>query len=262
MPSVAHGGSYTPDLSERNSTLRTLVLQHIGCEPPGVFEDVLRERGAELHRVELDEGEPLPDWRSFDAVVAMGGPMSATDDAELPWLTAEKRLIGEAVRADVPFWGVCLGVQLLAASLGARVYPGPEPEVGLLPVMLTSEARSDPVFAGAPDDLVTLQWHGDTFDLPAGAVRLAGSPAYPNQAFRVKHAYGVQFHLEVSAEMAREWAMVPEYVSSLERTLGSDGAPAFLAAIEARADEMRAGGRALFERWLDHVVASPATATS
>ncbi|MBA3376711.1 MAG: type 1 glutamine amidotransferase, partial [Actinobacteria bacterium] len=186
-----------------------------------------------------------------------GGPMSATDDADLPWLTHEKRLIGEAVHADVPFWGVCLGVQLLAASLGARVYRGPEPEVGLLPVTLTPEARSDPVFAAAPDDLVTLQWHGDTFDLPAGAVRLAGSSAYPNQAFRVRRAYGIQFHLEVSAEMAREWAEVPEYVSSLEHTLGSAGAPAFLTAIEERADEMRGAGRALFERWLDHVVTSP-----
>jgi len=238
--------------------VRTLVLQHIACEPPGVFEDVLRERGAELQRVELDEGEPLPEWREFDAIVAMGGPMSATDDAELPWLTAEKALIGEAVHAGVPFWGVCLGVQLLAASLGARVYSGPEPEVGLLPVTLTPEARDDPVFAAAPDDLVTLQWHGDTFDLPTGAVRLAGSPAYPNQAFRVNRAYGVQFHLEVSGEMAREWADVPEYVTSLERTLGREGAPAFLTAIEERADEMRSAGRELFERWLDRVVASPA----
>jgi GMP synthase (glutamine-hydrolysing) len=186
--------------------------------------------------------------------------MGATDDAELPWLAAEKRLIGEAVRAGVPFWGVCLGVQLLAASLGARVYRGPAPEVGLLPVTLTPAARADPVFAAAPDDLVTLQWHGDTFDLPRGAVRLAGSPAYPNQAFRVGRAYGVQFHLEVSGEMAREWAEIPEYVLSLERTLGQDGAPAFLTAIEVRADEMRAAGRTLFERWLDHVVPSPVTA--
>ncbi len=223
-----------------------------------MFEDVLRERGTELCRVELDEGEALPDWRDFDAIVAMGGPMSATDDAELPWLTDEKRLIGEAVREGVPFWGVCLGVQLLAASLGARVYRGPEPEVGLLPVTLTAEARDDPVFAAVTEDLVTLQWHGDTFDLPPEAVKLAGSPAYPNQAFRVKRAYGVQFHLEVSAEMAREWAEVPEYVTSLERTFGREGAPAFLTAIEERADEMRGAGRVLFERWLDRVVDSPA----
>ncbi len=233
--------------------MRVLVLQHIACEPPGVFEDVLRDRGAELHRVELDDGDSLPDWRGFDAIVAMGGPMSANDDAELSWLTGEKRLIGEAVRAGRPFWGVCLGVQLLAASLGARVYRGPQPEVGLLPVELTDDGRADPVFGGIDTDLVTLQWHGDTFDLPDGAVRLASSPAYANQAFRIGRAYGVQFHLEVSAEMAREWAEVPEYVASLERTLGADGAPAFLAAIERDAEEMRSAGRSLFERWLDHV---------
>jgi GMP synthase-like glutamine amidotransferase len=235
--------------------VRTLVLQHIACEPPGVFEDVLRERGAELHRVELDEGEPLPDWREFDAIVAMGGPMSVNDDDSLPWLTQEKRTIGEAVRAGIPFWGVCLGVQLLAASLGARVYPGHTPEVGLLPVELTDEGRADPVFGGLDSGLATLQWHGDTFDLPDGAVRLASSPAYANQAFRFERAYGVQFHLEVSPDMAREWAKVPEYVASLERTLGADRTPAFLSAIAESADEMRFAGRGLFERWLDRVVA-------
>jgi len=242
--------------------VRALVLQHISCEPPGAYEDVLRERGATLERVELDEGDPLPDWREFDAIIAMGGPMSVGDDAALPWLSDEKRLIADAVEANRPFWGVCLGVQLLAASLGARVYPGPAPEVGILPVSLTLDGLTDPVFAGLPRELLTLQWHGDTFDMPHGAVRLAGSPAYPNQAFRYERAYGVQFHLEVSAEMAREWAQVPEYVSSLERTLGSERAPAFLAEIEERADEMRSVGRALFERWLDRVVTSAAATTA
>ena len=179
--------------------------------------------------------------------------MSATDDDALPWLTAEKRLIAEAVRAGTPFWGVCLGVQLLAASLGARVYPGPEPEVGLLPVEITTEGRADPVFANAPDDLVTLQWHGDTFDLPDGAVRLAGSPAYPNQAFRLCAAYGVQFHLEVSPEMAREWAEVSAYTASLERTLGPGSAADFMRRIEERSTEMLRHGRSLFGRWLDLV---------
>jgi GMP synthase (glutamine-hydrolysing) len=238
--------------------MRALVLQHIACEPPGVFEDVLRERAVEIHRVELDEGDRLPDWREFDAIVAMGGPMSATDDDELPWLAGERRLIAEAVAADTPFWGVCLGVQLLAASLGGRVYAGPRPEVGLLPVTLTPEGRSDPVFAALPPEVVTLQWHGDTFDLPEGSVRLAGSPAYPNQAFRVRRAYGVQFHLEVSGEMAAEWADVPAYAASLERTLGSEGAETFVREIGERADEMRAAGRSLFERWLD--VSVPAAA--
>jgi GMP synthase-like glutamine amidotransferase len=237
--------------------LNVLVLQHIACEPPGVYEDVLVERGARIMRVELDEGDPLPAPGTFDAVVAMGGPMSVNDEAALPWLRDEKHLIAEAVRAGVPYFGVCLGVQLLAASLGARVYPGPEPEVGLLPVELTAAGRDDPLLGSLPADLVTLQWHGDTFDLPEGATLLASSPAYENQAFRVQRAYGVQFHLEISNEMAREWADVPEYAASLDRTLGRGAAGPFLRSIEERTSEMRAAGRVLFERFLD-LVAAPA----
>jgi GMP synthase-like glutamine amidotransferase len=235
--------------------MQVLVLQHIACEPPGVYEDVLDERGARIHRVELDEGDPLPDWRAFDAIVAMGGPMGALDDDEHPWLTDEKRLIADAVRSGLPFWGVCLGVQLLAASLGARVYPGPAPEVGVLPVLLTDEALADPVFAGTPRELLSLQWHGDTFDLPDGATRLAGSPAYPNQAFRVgTDAYGVQFHLEVSPALAREWADVPAYAESLERVLGEGALDRLIAELEARADGLLSHGRRLFERWLGTAV--------
>lgn len=234
-----------------------LVLQHIACEPPGVFEDVLRERAATLHRVELDEGDTLPDWRSYDAIVAMGGPMSVNDDEELPWLADEKRLIAQAVRAGKPYWGVCLGVQLLASALGAPVYRGHAPEVGLLPVELTHEGRADPVLGALRSGLVTLQWHGDTFDLPEGAVRLARSSAYENQAFRFDRAYGLQFHLEVSGEMAREWAEVPAYVEALEETLGAEGAPAFLAAIEHRAEELRDEGRAMFQRWLQATSLTP-----
>ena len=235
--------------------MNVLVLQHIACEPPGVYEDVLDEHGATIHRVELDEGDPLPDWRAFDAIVAMGGPMGALDDDEHPWLTDEKRLIADAVRSGLPFWGVCLGVQLLAASLGARVYPGPAPEVGVLPVLLTDEALADPVFAGTPRELLSLQWHGDTFELPAGATRLAGSPAYPNQAFRVgADAYGVQFHLEVSPALAREWADVPAYAESLERVLGEGALDRLIAELEARADGLLSHGRRLFERWLGAAV--------
>ena len=228
------------------------MLQHIACEPPGVYEDVLRERGVVLRRVELDEGEPLPDWRDFEAIVAMGGPMSVNDEAELPWLADEKRVIAEAVRAGTPYWGACLGVQLLAASLGARVYSGPTPEVGILPVLLTEEASADPVFEGLPNELLSLQWHGDTFDLPDGAVRLARSPAYENQAFRFgQAAYGVQFHLEVSVDMAHEWAAVPAYEEYLDRVHGPGSVPRLIAELEARADEILLSGRHMFERWLD-----------
>jgi GMP synthase (glutamine-hydrolysing) len=231
--------------------VRALVFQHIACEPPGAYEDVLVEREVEVTRVELDEGEPLPDWRDFDLIVAMGGPMSVNDEERLPWLVDEKQLIAEAVRAGTPFFGACLGVQLLASALGARVYSGPKPEIGLLPVRLTDEAGSDPLFAELPPELLTFQWHGDTFDLPAGATLLAQSPAYRNQAFRWgTRAYGVQFHLEVSAEMAREWGRVPEYAAALERTLGADAAEGLVDEVAARADEMRGYARTVFGRWL------------
>jgi GMP synthase-like glutamine amidotransferase len=233
--------------------VNVLVLQHIACEPPGVFEDVLRERGATILRVELDEGEPLPE--SLDgvaAVVAMGGPMSVNDEEVHPWLVDEKRLIRTAVEAGVPFWGSCLGVQLLASSLGAEVRAGVAPEVGVLPVYPTAEAADDPVFAGVGWPRPALQWHGDTFDLPPGATLLATSPAYPHQAFRVGPvAYGVQFHVEVTAEMADEWARVPEYERAAQAVLGPGGLERLLADFRAALPGMLADGRALFGRWVD-----------
>lgn len=236
--------------------MKTLVLQHIACEPPGLYEEILRERNSAIHRVEIDAAEPLPDWREFDAILAMGGPMSANDEAALPWLHAEKRLIAESVRAGKPFWGICLGVQLLASSLGAAVYPGPRPEVGVLPVSLTDDALLDPVFRGLPRDFLAMQWHGDTFDLPEGAVRVAGSVDYPNQAFRWRNAYGLQFHLEISTDMAREWAAVPAYADYLERVLGPGSGERLLRQVKVRVDDLRDLGRAMFERWLDVVVAT------
>jgi GMP synthase (glutamine-hydrolysing) len=235
-----------------------LVLQHIACEPPGAFEDVLTAAGADIHRVELDEGEPLPSWQDYVAIVAMGGPMSVNDDAELPWLTAEKQAIADAVKAGVPYWGSCLGVQLLAASLGARVYSGTQPEVGVLPVGLTEDGRSDPVFAGLPPEFLTLQWHGDTFDLPDGATLLASSPAYPNQAFRVgQTAYGVQFHVEVTEQMAREWAQVPAYAEYADRVLGAGGIDRLMTDFDAARERMLEVGRRMFERWVEIAVAVP-----
>ena len=230
-----------------------LVLQHIACEPPGVYEDVLRERAARITRVELDEGQPLPD-RSFDAIVAMGGPMSVNDEVEHPWLREEKRMIASAVQDGVPVWGACLGVQLLASSLGAKVYAGSEPEVGLLPVTLTDDGRADPVLGFLPFEVITLQWHGDTFDLPDDATLLASSAAYPNQAFRVRNAYGVQFHLEVTPAMADEWSRVPAYRAYADRVLGPGSLPQLLEEFEGRASELMDHGRRMFEAWFDTTV--------
>jgi GMP synthase (glutamine-hydrolysing) len=231
-----------------------LVLQHIACEPPGAYEDELLDRGGRLRRVMVDQGEPLPDWREFDGIVAMGGPMGAYEDQAFPWLEDEKRLIAQAVSAGTPVWGVCLGAQLLAASLGARVAPGAEPEVGVLSVSRTAAGASDPVFSVLPDQFEALQWHGDTFALPAGAKQLARSDAYEQQAFVVNRAYGMQFHIEVGTALAAEWGEVPAYARSLEELMGNGALPRLLDRIAAAEAEMTSLARLLFARWLEVVV--------
>lgn len=232
-----------------------LVLQHIACEPPAEYGTVLTQRGHTLHTVEVDEGEPLPDWRDFGAIIAMGGPMGVYEDDAYPWLADEKQLIGEAVRAGLPYFGACLGVQLLAAALGARVYPGPAPEVGILDVMRTEDGGSDPVASILPDRFKTLQWHGDTFDLPAGGVSLFSSPQYANQGFRFGEvAYGVQFHLEVDQALADEWSRIPAYKAAAESVLGPGGLDQLLAGVAEHSDRMLPHARTLIDAWMDHAL--------
>jgi GMP synthase (glutamine-hydrolysing) len=235
-----------------------LALQHIACEPPAAFEDELRSRGLDLVRAELDEGDSLPDWREFAGLIVMGGPMGAYEEDAHPWLVEEKRAIHDAAEAGHPVWGVCLGAQLLAGALGARVYSGDEAEVGLLPVELAEAAYGDPVFSAAPPSFPTLQWHSDTFDLPPGATLLASSLAYRSQAFVYKRAYGLQFHLEVSPELAAEWGAVPAYAASLEAIKGPGALERLVGEVTERADETLPLARELFGRWLELVARVPA----
>jgi GMP synthase (glutamine-hydrolysing) len=230
---------------------RALVVQHIRCEPPGVFSDVLGRHGITIETVELDEGDVLPDWRDMDLVVVMGGPMGVYDEAEHPWLAAEKRWIAAAVRGGVPYFGVCLGAQLLAASLGAQVRTGSVPEVGVLPVTLTAHGRADPVASVMGNEFLALQWHGDTFDIPAGAVRLGQSPAYPHQAMRFGDAaYAVQFHVEVTDPMFAEWRHVPAYAASAEAALGASGFENLARAFAESREAMAESADRMFHAWL------------
>lgn len=231
---------------------RALVLQHIRCEPPGIFGEMLTGRGIAIEVIELDEGGDLPDWHEADLVLVMGGPMSVNDDIEHAWLADEKGWIAAAVRAGVPYFGVCLGAQLLAASLGAEVRTGRTPEVGVLPVAVTAAAESDPALGALGDQFLALQWHGDTFGIPAGAVRLAGSSAYRNQAFRFgEAAYGVQFHVEVTDAMLAEWQHVPAYARSAELTLGASGFQRLAADFAAARASMARSASLMFTGWLD-----------
>jgi GMP synthase-like glutamine amidotransferase len=184
-----------------------LLVQHVAFEGPGAIAQAIADAGAPLTLLRTDRGDALPPPDALDEVaglVVMGGPMSVHDD--LAWLAEERALLRRAVEAGLPVLGVCLGAQQLAAALGAPVFEGPAPEHGVGEVHLTTAAIGDPIFGPAPTPLPCVHWHGDTFALPDGAVRLAGNAAYENQAFRFgDRAYGLQFHVEVTASLVAHW---------------------------------------------------------
>jgi GMP synthase-like glutamine amidotransferase len=185
--------------------MRVLVFRHVPFEHLGRIEPELARRGIGFDYADLyQSGAAAPGPASYDGLIFMGGPMSVNDG--LPYLEWEARAIVQAVEAHRPVLGVCLGAQLIAKALGARVYPNPVKEIGWFEIELTGESAADPLFAGAAARETVLQWHGETFDLPPGAVWLASSTACRHQAFRVgASAYALQFHLEVTPEMIADW---------------------------------------------------------
>jgi GMP synthase-like glutamine amidotransferase len=180
-----------------------LIVQHVGPEPSWAIGAALVRAGIRTDVRRTFAGDPVaPDASGYDGVVVMGGPMSACSDDLFASRQAEVALLRHALGHGLPTLGVCLGAQLLALAAGGAVYPGPDgPEVGWSGVDLLPPCDRDALFAGFPHRLRVLHWHGDTFDLPAGAQRLAHNARYPNQAFRVgEAAWGLQFHLEVTVD--------------------------------------------------------------
>jgi GMP synthase-like glutamine amidotransferase len=176
-----------------------LIVQHGEAEGPARLADVLRGEGCELVVLRVDRDEPVPRVAApYAALVVMGGAMSAASDDNFATRRAEIALLKDALTRSTPTLGICLGAQLLAAAGGALVYPGATFEIGWRPVILTDAAADDSLLTGVDGPLDVLHWHGDTFDLPVGAARLAESSLYPNQAFRLgPAAWGLQFHVEV-----------------------------------------------------------------
>lgn len=234
--------------------MRALIFQHIGCEGPGLLGDVLRARGFALHTSRLDRGEPVADPLDFDLLAVLGGPMSVRDELTHPFLAAEREALRRAVAAGVPCLGICLGGQLLAAALGARVRPNPVKEIGFSEVALTPAGRQDPLLggAGAADTLPVFQWHGETFDIPEGAVHLASAPACAHQAFRYgRAAWGLQFHLEVTRAMVEDW--LEAYADEVAATPDVDPGRV-LADADARLPLVGIAGRRVFARFVEMVV--------
>jgi GMP synthase (glutamine-hydrolysing) len=189
--------------------MRALVVEHAEHEGAGLVGAALADAGVALDVRRTWAADPLPapegGGAGYDLVLVLGGPMSAWDDAAHPHLAAETALLAASSRAGRPTVGICLGAQLLARGLGARVERGPATELGLLPITLTDAGRREPLLAGL-DGAEVLHWHSDTFALPAGAVLLASSARYAHQAFRVgARTFGVQFHPECDRTML-DWA--------------------------------------------------------
>lgn len=181
--------------------LRLHVLEHVPFEGPGHITPWARTRGHEIRTSRLYAQDPLPPVEAFDWLVIMGGPMNIYEDDRYPWLVAERRFIRAAVASGKKILGICLGAQLLADALGSRVYPGAFKEIGWHPVRLTPAAAESPLFHGFPLLFQAFHWHGDTFDIPRGAIHIARSAACESQAFAYEdRIVGLQFHLESTEE--------------------------------------------------------------
>jgi GMP synthase-like glutamine amidotransferase len=186
------------------------VLQHVPHETLGSMESHFRDAGLTWRMVELFREIPRLDLREAAALVVMGGPMNVDEVQQYPFLEVEVSWIREAQALGLPTLGVCLGSQLLAKALGAKVYPNGRKEIGWYGLDLTPAAADDPLFGGLAPRQTVFQWHGDTFDLPDGAVHLASSPVCRHQAFRYgASAWGLQFHIEMTAELVCDWLDCP-----------------------------------------------------
>ena len=179
---------------------------HVASEPAGTLADFMTREDIEFRNVRLYAGDRLPrNAERVRSVLIMGGPMNVYEEEKFPFLKEEDRFIGHLIKTSVPTLGICLGAQLIAKALGAKVYRAAKKEIGWDRVKLSPEAADDPVFGAFPPQLKVLQWHEDTFDLPPGAVHLASSKSVPNQAYRTGSVYGVQFHIEVNGEILGNW---------------------------------------------------------
>ena len=235
--------------------MKCIALLHVAFEDLGIFGPVLEARG---YRIECRQAgvTPLADaeWAGADLVVVLGGPIGAYEAGRYPWLADE--IAGLRMRLDLrlPTLGICLGAQLMAAALGARVYPGPAKEIGWSELTLTVVGRQSCLAAldGAP----VLHWHGDTFDLPEGAVRLASTALTPNQAFALGgHGLATQFHAEVDGAAIETW-LIGHTCELAQAGIDVGELRARTVAVRLQA---AAAGRLMLERWLDGLAAASGT---
>lgn len=225
-----------------------LILQHAACEHAGNIAAALRRADRDNATLELFAGQSVPDdINSYAGLIIMGGPMSVYEALKYPFIRDEIRLITQALERNKPVLGVCLGSQMLAAALGAKVYPGTEKEIGWYAVSKLPGAADDAVFDPLPDSFMAMHWHGDIFDLPADAVPLLRSELTALQAFRFgTHAYGLLCHLELTYPQIDQ--MTREFQTELKQAGISGGD--ILRAWPRHGAAMEQLGGEIFSRWV------------
>jgi len=205
-------------------------LQHVPFEGLGSIESWAKLRGHDVTCTKFHAHGSLPGANRFDWLIIMGGPMNVYQEERYPWLVDEKRFIEQAINEQKVVIGICLGAQLLAAVMGARIYANEHKEIGWFPVTKTSGAAQSRIFHDFPDEIEVFHWHGDTFDLPSGAIRTASSAGCENQAFVYNdRVTGLQFHLESTAASVQQLVehcgdelVGGRYIQSREQMLDSE----------------------------------------
>jgi GMP synthase (glutamine-hydrolysing) len=227
-----------------------LVFRHARHEHLGAIAGSLRRRGLSFKYLDVwKKGVRFPAPGSFRAVVLMGGAMGVYEQDRYPFLAQEIRFLKAFFKLDRPVLGVCLGSQLIAAALGARVFPNKHKEIGWYPLILTPAGRKDPLLSSFPKSGHAFQWHGDTFTRPRGTAHLARSPLCRHQAVRYKEGvYGLQFHLEVTGPMIREWLAQPGAARELA-AVGPSAERRLREGLPRRLPPMERAGRAFFDAW-------------
>ena len=202
---------------------KLLVFQHVAYEILGTLDPLLRRHGFRIKYVNFGRaGTATPSVDGYHGLVVLGGPMNVDQVDEYPHLADEVQIVQRAIERGMPVLGICLGAQLIAKALGAPVRRNPEKEIGWYHVRPTDEARGDPLLGHLGEEEKIFQWHGDTFDLPGGAVHLASSDRCANQAFRFgDRVYGLQFHLEVDDAIVKRWLGLPALIDEV-REMGHD----------------------------------------
>jgi GMP synthase-like glutamine amidotransferase len=234
--------------------MNVLVFQHIAIEHPGYFRDIMARRGVGWTAVRLDAGEPVPDLESFNAMLVMGGPMNVWQDDIHPWLVSEKEAIRRWVRdLGRPYFGICLGHQLLAAALGGEVAPAARGEAGIVPVHLLPAAGTDRLLGGVSSPIPAIQWHeAEVARLPGDAIPLASNVDCAVQAMRVgEHAYGFQYHPEVSGTTLVDWMALPEFAAALVDSTGPGAVERFATDADANMAVFHRHAEHIFDRFLD-----------